>query len=229
METLFFQEGDEMSEGASAPGPDVWDEPTLITRRKRRKGRLATWTALAAAALVACAILAFWRTRGNAEPARPVAAPEPVVTPVAAPTIPPPAAPEPETIQPPPPSAAAGVLSLPSDDGALAACKKAFDRHRAKDVLAACGRAFANDPTSAEIAVMLAKTEFDRGRSRQALDWAKKAIALDENQADAYVFLGGAEQAFGRAAEAKAAYLRYLQLAPKGRFAAELRTVLHSL
>jgi len=76
---------------------------------------------------------------------------------------------------------------------------------------------------------MLAKTEFNRGRSRQALDWAKKAVAIDENHADAYVFLGGAEQAVGHAAAAKTAYQRYLQLSPRGRFAAELRIVLRSL
>jgi tetratricopeptide (TPR) repeat protein len=96
-------------------------------------------------------------------------------------------------------------------------------------VLVSCGRAFANDPRSAEIAVMLAKTEFDRGRFRQALDWAKKTVALDENQADAYVFLGGAEQASGHEAAAKTAYQRYLQLSPKGRYAADLRAVLGSL
>ena len=76
---------------------------------------------------------------------------------------------------------------------------------------------------------MLAKTELERGRTHSALDWASKAIALDGNQADAYVFLGGAEQAFGHAAAAKAAYKRYLQLSPHGRYAADLRAVLGSL
>ena len=76
---------------------------------------------------------------------------------------------------------------------------------------------------------MLAKTELDRGRARQALDWAKQAVALDEKQADADVILGGAEQAIGHPAAAKFAYQRYLQLAPKGRYAADLRAVLGSL
>jgi len=76
---------------------------------------------------------------------------------------------------------------------------------------------------------MLAKTELDRGRSRPARDWAKKALALDDQQADAYVFLGGAEQAAGHRAAARSAYQRYLQLSPKGRYAADLRAVLGSL
>jgi Tfp pilus assembly protein PilF len=96
-------------------------------------------------------------------------------------------------------------------------------------VLSACAQAFADNPKSAEIAVMLAKTELDRGRARQALDWAKQAVALDEKQADAYVILGGAQQAIGHPAAAKFAYQRYLQLAPKGRYAADLRAVLGSL
>jgi tetratricopeptide (TPR) repeat protein len=76
---------------------------------------------------------------------------------------------------------------------------------------------------------MLAKTEFERGRSRPAFAWASKAIALDANQADAYVFLGGAEQALGHRAAAKTAYQRYLQLSPRGRYAADLRAILGSL
>jgi predicted TPR repeat methyltransferase len=76
---------------------------------------------------------------------------------------------------------------------------------------------------------MLAKTEFERGRPGPASNWATKAIALDANRADAYVFLGSAEQAFGHKAAAKAAYQRYLQLSPHGRYAADLRAVLGSL
>jgi Flp pilus assembly protein TadD len=120
------------------------------------------------------------------------------------------------------------VAANPQVD-AFEACRKSFDRHRAKDVLATCPKAIDETPQSAELAVMLAKTEFEHGRARQALDWAKKAVALDADHADAYVYLGGAEQASGRAAAAKAAYKRYLQLAPQGRYAADLRAVLTSM
>lgn len=108
-------------------------------------------------------------------------------------------------------------------------CKKAFDQRRYKEILSKCADALAADPQSADAAVMLAKTEFDRGRVAQALDWSKKAIAVDANRADAYVFLGGAEQAAGHNAAAKAAYKRYLQLAPQGRYAGDLRSVLSTL
>jgi tetratricopeptide (TPR) repeat protein len=108
-------------------------------------------------------------------------------------------------------------------------CKKAFDQRRYKEILSKCADAVAENPQSADPAVMLAKTEFDRGRVVQALDWAKKAIAADADRADAYVFLGGAEQAAGHNAAAKAAYKRYLQLAPQGRYAGDLRSVLSTL
>jgi len=130
----------------------------------------------------------------------------------------------------PVPSPTAATTAAASADGAaFDACKKAYDQHRAKGVVSACAQAFASGPPSAEVAVMLAKTEFERGRPGPASNWATKAIAIDANRADAYVFLGSAEQSFGHKAAAKAAYQRYLQLSPHGRYAADLRAVLGSL
>ena len=125
--------------------------------------------------------------------------------------------------------ATAEAAVAPADDAALDACKNAYHQHRAAEVASTCGQAFASGLPSADVAIMLAKTEFERGRPRPAFDWATKAIALDANRADAYVFLGSAEQAFGHRAAAKAAYKRYLQLSPHGRYAADLRAVLGSL
>jgi tetratricopeptide (TPR) repeat protein len=77
--------------------------------------------------------------------------------------------------------------------------------------------------------VMLARAEIDLGRAAEAQNWAKKALRIKRDLPDAYVFLGGAEQEMGRPAEAKAAYRKYLELAPTGRHARELRAVLNSL
>jgi hypothetical protein len=109
-----------------------------------------------------------------------------------------------------------------------ARCAKAMQSKRTKDVLATCPDALAADPaapTAVDIAVMLAKIEFDRGRVAQASMWSKKALAADPDAADAYVFLGGAEQTAGHGKAAKEAYKRYLQLAPTGRYAADLRAI----
>jgi hypothetical protein len=114
-------------------------------------------------------------------------------------------------------------------DEAHSRCKKALSGRRTKEILVACAEAFAVDPTSVDIAVAMAKTEFDRGRTAQAFVWGKKAIAIDADAAEAYVFIGGAEQSAGHAKAAKDAYKRYLQLAPGGRYAADLRSVIGSL
>jgi Tfp pilus assembly protein PilF len=76
---------------------------------------------------------------------------------------------------------------------------------------------------------MLAHTELNRGRLAQANQLATEAAALDPNLADAYVIIGGVHQDNGQTREAKAAYRRYLQLAPQGRYADELRSILNSL
>ena len=243
METRFFSEGEELS--VTPPTGDGWDEVTASIPRRRRKAALASWAAVAATCAV-LGVLAFRHAHHNAEPVSPANQMPTAVPAYVAPSqaTPVPAARQGEAAEPAepaepaklaepaeaaPPPAAAGTRAAQPDSSAFDACKKAYDRHRGRDVLVSCGRAFANDPRSAEIAVMLAKTEFDRGRFRQALDWAKKTVALDENQADAYVFLGGVEQASGHEAAAKTAYQRYLQLSPKGRYAADLRAVLGSL
>ena len=116
-----------------------------------------------------------------------------------------------------------------NESDAQTRCKKAISDKRNKEVLALCPDAFAADSGAADIAVALAKIEFDRGKSAVAANWAQKAIAADPNAADAYVFIGGAEQSAGHRKAAKEAYKRYLQLAPTGRYAADLRAIVGSL
>jgi hypothetical protein len=161
------------------------------------------------------------------------AEPEPLPTPVVAPT-PTAAAPAAAKAELEPTPAAAAVEPEPEPAPAPAAadpalmrrnCSKAIKERRNKEILAVCAAAFAADPSAADIAVALARTEFDRGRSAQALAWSKKAIAVDPNAADAYVFIGGAEQNVGHGKAAREAYRRYLQLAPGGRYAADLRAI----
>jgi tetratricopeptide (TPR) repeat protein len=242
LETNFFKEGDELA----AQMEDESSELTCIVPiRRQSKTRWPLAGAILGAAGVAGLIL-FWGTHQKTAPRLSdavVAAatqPAPVERPMAAqtevvaevPTQVPAKYPAPAPAAArslPSPQATVGAVAAPVADDALDACNKAFDQHRTKDVLSVCTQVFESTPTSAKVAVILAKTEFDRGRPRQALDWAKKAIAIDADHADAYVFLGGAEQAAGRSAAAKAAYKRYLQLAPQGRYALDLRAVLASL
>jgi tetratricopeptide (TPR) repeat protein len=226
LDVRFFDEGDEMSKSSDCP--DGHDDLAFMAiahpeRRARRRWPLL-WLTIGATAIVVLALATFARRH----------APIPILA-----TAPAPARPVPS----PPLAAAGAVASLPSDEAreedtrpghpdaptATDTCRIAFAQHRPSEVIERCAQAFSKNPDSADIAAMLAKTEFDRGHSRQALDWAKKAVTIDENHADAYVYLGGAEQAAGHPSAARAAYKRYLQLAPRGRYAADLRAVLRSL
>jgi tetratricopeptide (TPR) repeat protein len=238
LETGFFQEGDALT----AQTVDTFDEPTSVGRARRssRKHWPVAIAVLGAAGIASLILFLGAHRKSNLRPSSAVvvsvaaAQPIPVVVPIAAQTavaaeIPAQAPVVARQAPSPPPATAGAVAAAPGTDDAVESCRKAFDQHHSKDVLFSCAQAFASTPTSAEIAVMLSQTEFDRGHARQALAWAQKAIAIDSERANAYVYLGGAEQAAGHKAAAKSAYKRYLQLAPQGRYAAELRAVLASL
>ena len=96
-------------------------------------------------------------------------------------------------------------------------------------VLAACRPAIEAEPEAADIMVILARAELDRGRAGEAWTWAKKALSVNPDLADGYLLLGGAEQEAEHPAEAKAAYKKYLELAPTGRHARDLRAILDNL
>jgi hypothetical protein len=172
----------------------------------------------------------------SAAPDNPAAAPAPTqaaaVIPAVAAVAPPEAKVAPEAAEAKPLLADTKVAPAVDAPDPQARCAKAMQSKRTKDVLATCPDALAADPaapTAVDIAVTLAKIEFDRGRVSQASMWSKKALAADPNAADAYVFLGGAEQTAGHGKAAKEAYKRYLQLAPTGRYASDLRAIVGGL
>jgi Tfp pilus assembly protein PilF len=76
--------------------------------------------------------------------------------------------------------------------------------------------------------IVLANAELER-RPAKATAWAKKALEIDPSIAEAYVLIGTAEQMSGHAAEARAAYERYLELAPDGKHADELKAIVAEL
>jgi CheY-like chemotaxis protein len=152
----------------------------------------------------------------------------PVVAPTAEPTEVPAhlavAVETPELAAPVQPAAAASDFSRQ-----LASCRTAFARSHWRDALAACTGAVKANPGSAEALTLLAHTELNRGRLGRANELAIRATVIDPDLADAYVIIGGVSQDSGKNHEAKAAYRRYLQLAPRGRYADELRSIINSL
>ena len=80
----------------------------------------------------------------------------------------------------------------------------------------ACARAFEANPVDAGLALAIAHAEHVRGHFDDAAQWAKRALDLDPKTAEAHVLIARADLASGRDEEARAAYERYLALAPRG-------------
>ena len=149
-----------------------------------------------------------------------IVAPAPAAVPAAAAAAAPAAAGE--------PGAAAAQVS-PEFPQLLTACQTTFNAGRMRDATTACTAAVEANPDSPKAVALLAHAEFNRSHRKEALSWAEKAIKLDPKTADAYVIIGGVQQDSGRNADAKAAYRKYLELAPKGQYAADLRAIVDSL
>lgn len=74
-----------------------------------------------------------------------------------------------------------------------------------------------------------AKALIEQGRIRDALEAAERASRIDGNDAEVQLILADARQNLGRIPGAIKAYERYLQLAPKGEYAADVTQILKGL
>ena len=109
------------------------------------------------------------------------------------------------------------------------ACRKAYASERYRAIIDSCGKVLEARPEDAQVMVMMAHAELDRGHGSAALRWARKAVSVNPALPEAYVFIGEVEQESGNNEAAKAAYSKYLQLAPKGRYARDLRAIVSRL
>jgi DNA-binding response OmpR family regulator len=218
-----------------APPPvtaEADSDPAAALQGARRRLILRVGASAATVILAALVITAAAGRRSRGEHRAPVAA-APVVRP--APVLAQPPAPPLAVPQPPPAPTAVAVpapvpVPGPDRESLRAACHEADDDGRGKyrAVMAACQAAVDADPGAVDVMLILAAAEANRGHDRQALGWAEKALAVDPAAPDAYVFLGNGQQAAGRQGDARAAYQKYLELAPQGKYAADLRAVLRS-
>jgi Flp pilus assembly protein TadD len=80
----------------------------------------------------------------------------------------------------------------------------------------------------ADLLAYLAQAELERGRFSKAAAHARRAVALDPNLAEAYAYLGFAQSEAGRKREALTAYRQYLELAPRGRYAEDVRAIVRA-
>jgi tetratricopeptide (TPR) repeat protein len=114
-------------------------------------------------------------------------------------------------------------------DSLLARCRDATTRGRWGAARTACNAAQQARPDSPDVLTRLAEIALNRGQGRAAMRLASAALAADPAFADAYVIVGSVEQGANRNQEARAAYNRYLKLAPSGRYASDLRAILATL
>ena len=114
-------------------------------------------------------------------------------------------------------------------DSLLARCRDATTRGRWGAARTACNAAQLARPDSPDVLTRLAEIALNRGQGRAAMRLASAALAADPAFADAYVIVGSVEQGANRNQEARAAYNRYLKLAPSGRYASDLRAILATL
>jgi hypothetical protein len=229
-EHAFFERGaleERATIEALARGPARADARRRI-RRRSISSMLAGTAGLAALALAAFLVAGRPARRPRRRlvitaPALVVEAPPPP----ADPAPPPPADPAPPPPGDPAPAPAAAERAAPAPPvGATAdACRAAVAARRFREMLAVCDDAAGRVVDGAALALLVANTELDRGKTTSALTWARRAVASDPRLADGYVIIGSAEQAAGRRGAARAAYGRYLALAPDGRYAAELRAI----
>jgi hypothetical protein len=153
-----------------------------------------------------------------------------VVAPVVAPQV---AAAEKLAPPPLPAAAPAAVETAPAMtedfESLLGKCRDGVTRGRWGAARAACAAAQQLRPDSPDVLTRLAEIALNRGQERVAMRLASAALAADPAFADAYVIVGSVEQGANRNEQARAAYIRYLKLAPSGRYASDLRAVLPTL
>jgi CheY-like chemotaxis protein len=156
------------------------------------------------------------------------APPSPPAAPVGAPSKPPAASSGKAT-------AAAAVASVGDADRdanfpkLLEKCREAFNQGKMREATTVCTAAKDANAESGDALLLLAHAEFNRNHLKEALQWAEKAIKADPNLAEAYVIFGGVQQDAGKNREAKWAYKKYLELAPRGQYATDLRAIVDTL
>jgi hypothetical protein len=102
-------------------------------------------------------------------------------------------------------------------------CRAALAKRNTAAIALACDHALEVDASLAVPILAWAKRELDRGNVAVATAWARRTLDTDQSLADAYLIVGVAEQEAKHATAAKAAYRRYLELAPRGRYVRDVR------
>jgi CheY-like chemotaxis protein len=137
-----------------------------------------------------------------------------------------------EAAKPPVEKAAANPPPPPVADDYDSLLKQAKRAYRAGNSGKARGlaeQALAKNPVGVGAMVMIGNCRLDDGATGEAMTWADKALAADARSPDAWLLRGVVMQQKEKMRDARAAYEKYLQLAPRGEYAGEVRTILEGM
>ena len=121
------------------------------------------------------------------------------------------------------PAAADEYARLVKEAGVLAS------RGRAAKAIPVLEKALTLRPDGDDALIALANAVLEQGQAERALGYASRAIAANVQNADAWLAKGTIEQQLNHTEAAKEAYHQYLRLAPRGRYATDIRHILQSL
>jgi CheY-like chemotaxis protein/Flp pilus assembly protein TadD len=107
--------------------------------------------------------------------------------------------------------------------------KALYAKGQAKKAMVPLEKAVQLKPNGDDALVVLANCMLDRGQNGKALATAQLAVTANPENAEAYLVVGAVQQQNGKNTEARTAYEKYIKLAPKGRFAGEIRSILSTL
>lgn len=108
----------------------------------------------------------------------------------------------------------------------LGAARDHWKRGRKKKAQEAASQALEINPEGDGAMSLLAVLYLDGGKLAKAKDLASLALSVNDNNAEAHFALGVALQEFGQSREAKEHYRRYVELEPKGKYAADARAMM---
>ena len=174
------------------------------------------------------------------EPAAPTASAAAEPPAAAAEPVAPEPAPEPESDDSPAPQAVATVVQAPAPESEpvtpearlkrlVAKADRAYRRGKLKDAIGDYQRALEIDAHSVAAHTGLGKAYFDLNQNEQAISHLRQALQINGRKGEALMLLGNVYQTLGKDGQAREFYERYLQVAPNGKYAGDVKLILQTL
>jgi hypothetical protein len=128
-----------------------------------------------------------------------------------------------------PAHAAPPAAASPDLTGMLRQARRLYRRGVTDKAADLANQVLGRDANADGAMVVLGNCKLDAGNLGEALRWADRALQSNAHNAEAYLLKGAVLQQRSQPKEARKLYQRYLELAPTGEYAADVRAILESL